>query len=133
MLLSAPQGELDSVVVEQRVREVLRLLSREEPLWIGTAEAMRLLGIAREDSVKAWARMGLLRSRPIADGHIQVRLDDVLHERAAREALLGIGGEEMSPEELRILKEARPGKNPWERERDGPSPQGALVRSGRVP
>ena len=67
--------------------------------------------------MKAWARLGLLRSRQLPHGRVQVLLDDVLRRRAENEALLAIDGTELSPDELRILKEARPGTNPWERER----------------
>ena len=116
LLLSAPQGGLDPAVVEERVQYVLKLIAREEVRWIGTKKAKRLLGIELEDSVRVWAELGLLRSRTLPDGRLQVRLDDVLYRRAEREALMAIGGEELSPEELRILKEGRPGKNPWERE-----------------
>jgi hypothetical protein len=48
------------------------------------------------------ARAGLLRSRPIADGGIEVRLDDVLYRRMEAEGLLAIGGDEMTPEELGV-------------------------------
>ena len=44
-LAAAPRGSLDPVLVEERVRAVLRLLEREERRWIGAAEAQRLLGL----------------------------------------------------------------------------------------
>jgi hypothetical protein len=119
-LASAPQGELDLAWSETRIREALKLLARDEPKWISAAEAQRLLGVAWESTVLTRARAGLLRSRPIADGGIEVRLDDVLYRRMEAEGLLAIGGDEMTPEELRILKEGR-GKNPWERDGGPPS------------
>jgi hypothetical protein len=51
-----------------------------------------------------------------------VRLDDVLYRRAEREGLMAIGGDELTQDELRTMKEARPGRNPWEREGTPPSP-----------
>ncbi|HEY7065611.1 MAG TPA: hypothetical protein VII06_29320 [Chloroflexota bacterium] len=114
-LASAPQGELDSWRVETLVRDALRLLQHEEPQWVSAAEAKRLLGIELDSAVPYWAEMGWLRSRTAPDGSLQVRLDDVLYRRMEREGLLAFGGDEMTPEELRILAEGRPGKNPWER------------------
>jgi hypothetical protein len=114
MLRGSARGELDPSAVAERVRAVLRVLSREDSQWIGTTEAKRLLGVGSENTVKAWARLGLLRSRTLPNGRTQVLLDDVLRRRAEDEALLAIGGEELTPEELRILNEERPGANPWE-------------------
>ena len=116
LLRSTSSEELDRVALAEQIREVHRLLAGEEIRWIGTTAAKRLLGVASENTVKAWARLGLLRSRQLPHGRIQVHLDDVLRQRAETEALLAIGGDELSPEELRILKEERPGTNPWERE-----------------
>jgi hypothetical protein len=122
LLQSAPQGGLDPVVVEERTREVLQLLKDEEPHWLDAAEAKCLLGIELEHAVKAWAQHGVLRSRTLPNGCLQVRLDDVLRERVLREDLMAMPGEELTPEELRIMKGTRPGKNPWEREQAKPSP-----------
>ena len=122
LLLASPPGGLDPVVVAERTREVLQLLSGEDERWIGTTEAKRLLGIGYENTVEAWARLGLLRSRRLPNGRVQVLLDDVLHRRAEREGLMAIGGDELSPDQLRILTETRPGKNPWEHKRVSPSP-----------
>jgi hypothetical protein len=116
MLTSVPQGQLDPVVVADKVREVLHLLSREEARWIGTTEAKRLLGVRSENTVRAWARLGLLRNRTLPNGRVQVLLDDVLTRRGENEDLLAIGGEDLSPGELRVMKAERPGRNPWERE-----------------
>jgi hypothetical protein len=115
VLLASRPGELDPALVAGRVNEILRLLSGDEAGWIGTTEAKRLLGVGSENTVKAWARLGLLRSRQLPNGRIQVLVDDVLRRRAEHEALLGIGGDELTPEELQSLNEERPGTNPWER------------------
>jgi hypothetical protein len=122
LLTSAPQGQLDPLAVEKRVGKALRLLAQEEPQWIDVPQATRLLGVEYEETPRLLVRWGTLRSRSCSDGQIQVRLDDVLSERWLREDILGIGGEELTPEELRIMKETRPGTNPWEREQIKTSP-----------
>lgn len=116
LLRTTPPGELDQAALAEQVRAVHELLAGEDARWVGTTAAKRLLGVGSENTVKAWARLGLLRSRQLPHGRIQVLLDDVLRQRAEREALLAINGEELSPDKLRILKEERPGTNPWERE-----------------
>ena len=116
LLRTTPPGGLDPVALAERVRAVQHLLAGEEVRWIGTTAAKRLLGVGSENTVKAWARLGLLRSRQRPHGRIQVLLDDVLRRRAENEALLAVDGEELVPDELRSLKEERPGTNPWERE-----------------
>ena len=116
LLRAPPPGGLDPVALADRVRAVRHLLAGEDARWIGTTAAKRLLGVGSENTVKAWARLGLLRSRQLPHGRVQVLLDDVLRRRAENEALLAMDGAELSPDELRILKEERPGTNPWERE-----------------
>jgi hypothetical protein len=91
------------------------LLSSEGVRWVGTTEAKRLLGLGSENTVKAWARLGLLRSRRLPNGRVQVLLDDVLRRREETEGLSAIGGHDLTEEELRIMRETRPGSNPWER------------------
>lgn len=105
----------------ERLRAVRRLLSTDEARWVGTTEAKRLLGLGSENTVKAWARTGLLRSRTLPNGRTQVLLDDVLRRREEREGLSAIGGDDLTEEELRVLREARPGTNPWEREKADPT------------
>ena len=109
-------GGDDALHIVERIREVRRLLSREGAEWVGTTEAKRLLGVGSENTVKAWAKMGLLRSRTQPNGRIQVLLDAVLKEREAREAITAIGGRDMTEEELEAEHRARPGTLPWERE-----------------
>jgi hypothetical protein len=99
-LASAPQGGLDLEWVETHLPPTLKLLAREEPQWISTAEAQRLLGIDWESSVPYWVQLGLLRGRPRPHDSLEVRLDDVLYRRLQRESLLAIGGDEMTPEEM---------------------------------
>ena len=115
LLEGGREGGLAPTRVAERLQRVVELLSDEEARWIGTTEAKRLLGVRSEHTVKAWARLGLLQSRTLPNGRTQVRLDDVLKRRAETEDLTALGGEELSPDELRMLRESRPGKNPWKR------------------
>ncbi len=114
-------GGEHAVRIADRIREVRRMLSREDAEWIGTTEAKRLLGIGSENTVKAWAKMGFLRSRTQPNGRIQVLLDDVLKEREAREGLSAIGGRDLTEAELEAEHRARPGTLPWEREQASPT------------
>jgi hypothetical protein len=102
--------------VAERIRAVRRLLSGEDAQWIGTTEAKRLLGVNSENTVTAWARSGLLRSRVQPNGRIELLLDDVLYRREADEGLSAFGGDFLTEEELEELHQSRPGTLPWERE-----------------
>jgi hypothetical protein len=115
-------GGLDSLRLAERIRGVRRLLSSQEAQWVGTTEAKRLLGVSSENTVKAWARLGLLRSRLLPNGRTQVLLDDVLRRREETEGLSAVGGAELTAEELHSLRENRPGTNPWERKSADPAP-----------
>ena len=127
-------GGENALRIADRIREVRRLLSREDAEWGGTTEAKRLLGVGSENTVKAWAKMGLLRSRTQANGRTQVLLDDVLKEREEREAITAIGGRDLTEEELEDLHRSRPGTLPWEREQSSPT-TGVLLpdRKYRLP
>jgi hypothetical protein len=105
----------DSAEVAERIRAVRHLLSREGARWIGTTEAKRLLGLRSENTVKAWARAGRLRSRVLPNGRILVLLDDVLHRREAAEGVSAFGGDFLTEEELEELHQSQPGTLPWER------------------
>jgi hypothetical protein len=101
----------------ERIRSVRLLLSRDEAQWVGTTEAKRMLGLGSENTVKAWARSGRLRSRVQPNGRIQVLLDDVLHLRESAEGVSAFGGDDLSEEELEELHRSRPGTLPWDRDR----------------
>jgi hypothetical protein len=73
------------------------------------------LGVGSENTIEAWARMGLLRSRSQPNGRVQVLLEDVLKEGEAREALSAVGGRDLTEEEMEAEHRARPGTVPWER------------------
>jgi hypothetical protein len=122
LLYSAPQGELDSFLVEKRVGKAIRLLAQEEPQWINLAQAKRLLGVVSDETAPTLARWGLLRSRSCGDGQLEVRLDDVLYRRQEAEGLLAFGVDELTPEEIEEMHQTTPGTLPWEREHSKPSP-----------
>lgn len=97
----------DRPAVAQRVQTVARLLGGDEAQWIGTTTAKKLLGVRSENTVKAWARLGVLRSRREPNGRTKVSLADVLERRAINADLVGSADDrELSPEEHAIL--ARP-------------------------
>ena len=73
------------------VRAIRAHLEGDKGLWIGTAEARRLLGAESAATVKAWARLGLLRSRRSSNGRLQVHLEDVLEQRQIRDDLSAMG------------------------------------------
>src|SRR5919201_4042551 len=114
-------GGDDALRIAARIRDVRRMLSGEAARWIGTTEAKRLLGVGSENTVKAWAKMGLLRSRTQPNGRIQVLLDDVLRRREEREAITAIGGRDLTEAELEALHRSRPGTLPWERDQPPPT------------
>ena len=111
---AAPET-IDPAAIAERIREIRCALSPEEARWISIAEAKRLLGVQWERTIETWSRLGLLRSRMQPDGRLEVLLDDVLYRREENQGLLAIGGDDLTPEELRILTEERPGRNPWDR------------------
>ena len=94
----------DRPAIAKRVHDIAQLLQEEEAQWIGTTKARRLLGLRSENTVKAWARLGVLRSRREPNGRIKVSLEDVLARRTINADLEGDGdNRELSPEEHRIL------------------------------
>jgi hypothetical protein len=122
-LLAAPEpGAVDAERVAQRIRRVAALLEDNDARWVGTTEAKRLLGVRSENTIKAWARSGLLRHRTLPNGRIQVLLNDVLERWAETDDLTAMGGDELSADELRTLRQTRPGTNPWQREPSELSP-----------
>lgn len=99
-----------------RAHEVAQLLESEEVRWVGTTESKRLLGLDSENTIKAWARLGLLRSRTLPNGRVQVLLDDVLERKAVNADLAGPCEDDgLSPQEHDTLSRARPGTLPWQR------------------
>lgn len=86
--------QLEAQVVPELRDEVraIRLLLAPERQWIGTVEAQRLLGVGSINTVKAWAKLGLLRSRRGPSGRLKVHLDDVLREAQAQRDLEAMSG-----------------------------------------
>lgn len=120
LLRSTPLGSLPIEHVRP-VEEAAYRLAREEPCWIPIADVYPLMGATVPGSIAYLVELGLLRGRAEPDCSLSIRLDDILYRRAEREGLMAFGGEEMTEEELRILRESRPGRNPWDREGASPS------------
>lgn len=84
--LDAVERDLaDRPQLASEIRAVRQLLADPARQWVGTVEAQRLLGVQSVNTVKAWAQLGLLRSRRQPNGRLQLHLDDLLRERAALE------------------------------------------------
>jgi hypothetical protein len=116
-LLEPTKGGMASVHLAERLRAVRKLLSGQEARWVGTAKAKRLLAVDSEETVKAWAQRGFLRSRTVSNGRLQVLLDDVLRRREETEGLSAIDGDqEISTEEALRLLRPRPAKYLWDHE-----------------
>ena len=104
--LRAIEAELaENPPVAKRIGEIARLLESDEARWIGTTRAKRLLGVQSENTVMAWARLGILRSRREPNGRLKVNLADLLEYRATRAALMGDGDDsEMTEEDYAMLR-----------------------------
>jgi hypothetical protein len=91
--------------LRDEVRAIQRLLAEPDRQWIGTVEAQRLLGVQSINTVKAWARLGILRNRREPNGRLKVYLEDVLRESRAQQDLEAMGGhdEPLSREERDAL------------------------------
>ena len=102
--LEALEGQVEPALRDE-VRAIRLLLTEPERQWIGTVEARRLLGVKSINTVKAWARLGLLRSRRGPNGRLKVHLEDVLREARAQRELEALGGldEPLSPEAWEAL------------------------------
>src|SRR5437763_1442143 len=62
-LVRPTSGPREAIDLADRILAVRRLLAKEEPRWVGTKEAKRLLAFDSEKWVKGWIQSGLLRSR----------------------------------------------------------------------
>ncbi|HEV2953545.1 MAG TPA: hypothetical protein VG015_05605 [Candidatus Dormibacteraeota bacterium] len=89
--LEALRSKIEHADQEQARREGLELINdllrqlRQDggEAWIGTTEAKRLLGVASENTVKAWATLGVLQSKQVGT-RIKVSLSGVLSEAQRR-------------------------------------------------
>lgn len=79
--------------------------------WLGTKIAQRALGLRSVNTVKAWARRGILRSILLPNGRVKVHRDDVAKWAAVMDA--DTYEELPSDEELRQLTADRGGSTPW--------------------
>lgn len=93
--------------LRDEVRTIRLLLADPERQWIGTVEAQRLLGVQSINTVKAWAKLGLLRSRRGPSGRLKVHLDDVLREAQAQRDLDAMGGIDDPEEANEVIRQVR--------------------------
>lgn len=93
--------------LRDEVRTIRLLLADPERQWIGTVEAQRLLGVQSINTVKAWAKLGLLRSRRRPSGRLKVHLDDVLREAQAQRDLDAMGGIDDPEEANEAIRQVR--------------------------
>lgn len=95
---------------------IVRALNGGGDATIGTERARRILGVRSVNTVKRWIEAGILAGEwDERSGRWRIPLADVLRVRAAHAVLSGIGGEDLSPEELDALSATRPGTLPWRR------------------
>ncbi len=71
----------------RQVHDVAVSLGSGAAQWIGLAEATALLEVYPEEVVADWAQIGMLRSRYLPNGSLQVSLDDVLQQQSMYAAL----------------------------------------------
>jgi len=71
----------------RQVHDIAVSLGGDAVRWIGLAEATTLLGVYPETVVADWAQIGMLRSRYLPDGTVQVSLEDVLQQQSLYTAL----------------------------------------------
>ena len=108
-LVSLESRLSDRPTEASEVRAIRQLLDSDEGGWIGTVAAQRLLGVQSVNTVKAWAQRGLLRSRHLPNGRLQVALEDVLHRREVAEAFAAFpSNAEMTEEEYEASKRPAP-------------------------
>lgn len=103
--------------VAARLHAVVRLLESDGIHWVEIDEARRLIEATSDRTIESWARLGLVRSRRLSDGRLQVRLDDLLERKAINAALVGpCDDQPLSPEEMEALRRAQIGTLPWQRD-----------------
>ncbi len=108
-----------------RIRAALREAEQEE--FLTTTEAAHALGIRSVNTIKVWVKTGYLKGKRIGGRTLIpqseiARLEHDVQVRAMRivgklnEETSGLGGDDgMTPEELQILSDGRPGTLPWTR------------------
>ncbi len=109
----------------ERIRAALGEADQEE--YLTTMEAARALGIRSVNTIKLWVKTGYLQGKRIG-GRILIPRAEIERlegdERVRVMRTIGRGHEEsaglgrdggMTPEELQLLDEGRPGRLPWKR------------------
>lgn len=109
--LGAVERDLaDRPQLASEIRAVRQILADPDRQWVGTVEAQRLLGVQSVNTVKAWAQLGILRSRRLPNGRLQLHLDDLLRQRAVAEVQVAFPDDAPVTDEERRL--ARAGQSP---------------------
>lgn len=108
-----------------RIRAALREADQEE--FLTTMEAARALGIRSVNTIKLWVKAGYLHGKKIGGRMLIPRSEIERLENDARvRALRTVGklhlessdlgrDDGMTPEELQLLDDGRPGTLPWKR------------------
>jgi len=71
-LLVDATAHIDPLDIADRVGEAIDYIDTSDHDWVGTTKAKRLLGVASERTIRAWADKGVLESRQLPNGRIQV-------------------------------------------------------------
>lgn len=95
---------------------IIKALTGEGETTIGTEQARKILGVRSVNTVKRWLELGILQGHwDERSRRWQLPLADVLRVQRRHEALAGIGGEDLTQEDLDALAATRPGSYPWQR------------------
>lgn len=96
---------------------VIEALTANGGPTIGTEQARKILGVGSVNTVKRWIELGILTGDwDERSERWQIPLADVLRLRDRHAALAGIGGENLTQEDLDTLSATRPGTYPWQRD-----------------
>jgi hypothetical protein len=95
---------------------IINALSNAEESTVSAEQARALLGVQSATTVHCWINLGILTgSWDERLGQWQIPLADVLRLRATQRALLDVGGDDLTEEELDTLSSTRSGTFPWQR------------------
>jgi excisionase family DNA binding protein len=136
ILRTAQRGELEQsldlldAVADDRAKEAAARIraalgEADQEDYLTTMEAARALGIRSVNTIKLWVKTGYLQGKRIG-GRLLIPRTEIERlsgdERVRVLQAIGRGHEEssdlgreggMTPEELRLLEEGRPGRLPW--------------------
>lgn len=112
--LQAVEARYPDTVVD--LEPIIQTLADPGEATIGTEQARKLLGVRSVNTIKRWIELGILPGTwDTRSGRWQLPLGAVLRRRAEHDALAGIGGDDLSSEELEVLSSSRGRTFPWQR------------------